>query len=112
MLRDFSLISYGSAAAVFAVLSVFVATRYLRRDIDRGLFLAAFVTTLWAGTLVAQDIWGQPGFLIRYLLELLRDTAWILLLFAMLRTAFRQGRLAGQRSEEHTSELQSRPQLV
>jgi len=96
MLRDFSLISYGSAAAVFAVLSVFVATRYLRRDIDRGLFLAAFVTTLWAGTLVAQDIWGHPGFLIRYLLELLRDTAWILLLFAMLRTAFRQGRLAGQ----------------
>src|SRR5690554_1146147 len=96
MLRDFSLISYGSAAAVFALLSVFVATRYLRRDIDRGLFVAALVTTIWAGALVAQNIWGQPGFLVRYLLELLRDTAWILLLFAMLRTAFKQGRLVGQ----------------
>src|SRR5690554_2670013 len=96
MLRDFSLISYGSAAAVFALLSVFVATRYLRRDIDRGLFVAALVTTIWAGALVAQNIWGQPGFLDRYLLELLRDTAWILLLFAMLRTAFKQGRLVGQ----------------
>ncbi|HLV77076.1 MAG TPA: XrtA/PEP-CTERM system histidine kinase PrsK, partial [Marinobacter sp.] len=96
MLKDFSLISYGSAAAVFAVLAIFIATRYLRRDIDRALFLAALTTSLWAGALVAQEIWGQPGFLARYLLELLRDTTWILLLFAMLRAALRQGRLAGQ----------------
>lgn len=96
MLRDISVISYGAAAALFAVLSVLIATRYLRRDLDRALFLAALVTTLWASTLVSQSLWGHPGFFVRYLLELLRDTAWILLLFAMLRDAFRQGKLASQ----------------
>ena len=96
MFRALSVISYGTAAALFAVLSVMVATRYLRRDLDRALFLAAVVSTLWSATLVAQSIWGHPGFFTRYLLELLRDSAWILLLFAMLRDSFRQGRLAGQ----------------
>src|SRR5690554_1551952 len=96
MLPDLSVISHGAAAVVFAILSVLVGTRYLRRDIDRALFLAALVTTLWASTLVTQGLWGHPGFFIRYLLELLRDTAWILLLFAMLRDTYRYGRLSGQ----------------
>lgn len=96
MLRDISVISYGAAAALFAVLALLVATRYLRRDIDRALFLAAIVTSLWASTLVAQSLWGHPGFFVRYLLELLRDTAWILLLFAMLRDGYRQGKLTSQ----------------
>ena len=51
MFRDLSVISHGAAAAVFAVLAVLVATRYLRRDIDRALFLAAIVTALWASVL-------------------------------------------------------------
>ncbi|OHY82226.1 XrtA/PEP-CTERM system histidine kinase PrsK [Marinobacter sp. AC-23] len=96
MLPDLSVISHGAAAAVFAILAVLVGTRYLRRDIDRALFIAALVTTLWASSLVTQSLWGLPGFFIRYLLELLRDTAWILLLFAMLRDTYRQGRLSGQ----------------
>jgi len=96
MFRDLSVISHGAAAAVFAVLAVLVATRYLRRDIDRALFLAAIVTALWASVLVTQSLWGAPGFFTRYLLELLRDTAWLLLLFAMLRDGFRQGRFGSQ----------------
>ena len=96
MFRDLSVISHGAAAAVFAVLAVLVATRYLRRDIDRALFLAAIVTALWASVLVTQSLWGSPGFFTRYLLELLRDTAWLLLLFAMLRDGFRQGRFTSQ----------------
>jgi putative PEP-CTERM system histidine kinase len=96
MLPDLSVISHGAAAAVYAILALLVGTRYLRRDIDRALFLAALVTTLWASALVTQSVWGQPGFFIRYLLELLRDTSWILLLFAMLRDTIRQGRLSGQ----------------
>ncbi|MGC8119083.1 XrtA/PEP-CTERM system histidine kinase PrsK [Marinobacter sp. VGCF2001] len=91
MFRDLSVISHGAAAALFAVLAVLVATRYLRRDIDRALFLAATVTSLWAAIMVTQSLWGAPGFFVRYLLELLRDTTWILLLFAMLRDGFRQG---------------------
>lgn len=96
MLLDLSVISHGAAAVVFAILAVLVGTRYLRRDIDRALFLAAVVSMLWASTLVTQSVWGQPGFFTRYLLELLRDTSWILLLFAMLRDTFRQGRLSAK----------------
>lgn len=96
MFRDLSVISYGTSAVVFSVLSVMVATRYLRRDIDRALFLASFVTAIWAAALVTQSLWSQPGFFIRYLLELLRDTAWLLLIFAILRDSFRQAKFTGQ----------------
>lgn len=96
MLNDFSVISHSAAAITFGLLSILVATRYLRRDVDRALFLAALITTLWASALLTQSVWGQPGFFIRYLLELLRDAGWITLLFAMLRDAFRQGSLTGQ----------------
>ncbi|MGO1460937.1 MAG: XrtA/PEP-CTERM system histidine kinase PrsK [Marinobacter sp.] len=96
MLPDLSVISHGAAAAVFTILTVLVGTRYLRRDIDRALFFAALVTALWASSLVTQSLWGLPNFFTRYLLELLRGAAWILLLFAMLRDTVRQGRLKGQ----------------
>jgi putative PEP-CTERM system histidine kinase len=95
-LNDFSVFSHSAAALTFGLLSILVAARYLRRDVDRALFLAAMVTTLWALALVSQSLWGFPGFFTRYLLELLRDAAWITLLFAMLRDAFRQGSLTGQ----------------
>ncbi|WP_322003410.1 XrtA/PEP-CTERM system histidine kinase PrsK [Marinobacter alexandrii] len=96
MLSDFSVISHIAAALTFGLLAVLVVTRYTRRDIDRALFLAAIVTTLWSSALVIQSFWGFPSFFIRYLLELLRYSAWILLLFAMLRNSFRQGSLTGQ----------------
>ncbi|HTN33485.1 MAG TPA: XrtA/PEP-CTERM system histidine kinase PrsK [Marinobacter sp.] len=96
LLNDFSVISHSAAALAFGLLSILVAARYLRRDVDRALFLASIATTLWAAGLVSQSLWGFPGFFTRYLLELLRDAAWITLLFAMLRDAFRQGSLTGQ----------------
>ncbi|KEF32247.1 Sensory transduction histidine kinase [Marinobacter nitratireducens] len=96
MLSDFSLISHAAAAIMFALLSVLVATRYLRRDVDRALFLSALVTTIWASALVTQTLWDFPGFFIRYFLELLRDASWITLLFAMLRDSFRQGNITGR----------------
>ncbi|MDK9557696.1 PEP-CTERM system histidine kinase PrsK [Marinobacter sp. M216] len=96
MLSDFSVISHVAAALTFGLLAILVATRYVRRDVDRALFLAAIVTTLWSSALVMQSLLGYPGFFIRYLLELLRYAAWIILLFAMLRNAFHQGSLTGQ----------------
>ncbi len=96
MLSDFSVISHVAAALTFGMLALLVVTRYTRRDIDRALFLAAIVTTLWSTALIVQSFWGFPSFFIRYLLELLRYSAWILLLFAMLRNSFRQGSLTGQ----------------
>ncbi len=96
MLSDFSVISHATAAVSFSLLSILVATRYLRRDADRALLLAAVVSTIWATTIASQSVWGTPGFAIRYLLELIRDTSWIILLFTMLRDAFRHGSLTGQ----------------
>ncbi|MDO3722391.1 PEP-CTERM system histidine kinase PrsK [Marinobacter sp. chi1] len=96
MLSDFSVISYAAAALTYALLMGLVAVRYLRRGVDRALFLAASVTALWAGVLVSQSLFSVPGFFSRYLLELLRYGAWIGLLFAMLRNASRHRELTGQ----------------
>lgn len=96
MLDDFSLISHATAAIAYGLLAAVIATRYLRRDIDRSLLLASLVTMIWAGSLITQSLWGEPGFFIRYMLELLRDAAWILVLFALLRDSFRSANLVGR----------------
>jgi putative PEP-CTERM system histidine kinase len=96
MHNDLSLISHATAAIAYALLAVLVAARYLRRDIDRSIFFAAVVSAIWATSLVTQSLWQQPGFFARYLLELLRDAAWVTVLFALLRDAFRTANLKGQ----------------
>ena len=52
MLNDFSLISHSAAAIAYGLLGLAIATRYFRRDIDRSLVLASFVTLIWAGSLI------------------------------------------------------------
>lgn len=93
MFRDLGVISHGAAAICFLLLAIIVGTRYLRRNVDRALFLAAIISFLWAAALVTQSLFGQPDFLIRYLLELLRDASWLLLLFAILRDSFKSSGL-------------------
>jgi putative PEP-CTERM system histidine kinase len=94
MQTDFSLISHLAAALTFFLLAILIASKYLRRDSDRALFLAALVSSVWAGSLVAQNLWGQPPFFVRYLIELLRDTLWIVVLFAIIRDGARSTRPA------------------
>tara|TARA_B100002003_G_scaffold182027_1_gene170219 strand:- start:45960 stop:48095 length:2136 start_codon:yes stop_codon:yes gene_type:complete len=94
MFRDLGVISHGAAAICFLLLAVIVGTRYLRRNVDRALFLAAIISFLWAAALVTQSLFGQPDFMIRYLLELLRDTSWLLLLFAILKDSFKSSSLS------------------
>lgn len=96
MLNDFSFISHSVAALAFALLGLLVSSRYLRRDVDRVLLLACVVSVTWAVALAAQSLWGQPSFFVRYLLELLRDGAWITLLFALLRDSFRSTPIVGR----------------
>ncbi|MEX2475937.1 XrtA/PEP-CTERM system histidine kinase PrsK [Marinobacter sp.] len=96
MLNDFSFISHSAAALSFGLLAILVASRYLRRDADRVLLLTSLVSVLWAGALAAQSLWGQPSFFVRYLLELLRDAAWIALLFALLRDFFQSTAIVGR----------------
>jgi len=96
MLNDLSLISHATAAIAYALLAGLIATRYLQRDIDRSIFLAAVVSAIWAASLVSQSLWQQPSFFIRYLLELLRDATWVVVLFTLLRDAFRSANVKGR----------------
>lgn len=89
-------LSYSLAAVTFGLLAILVATRYLRRGVDRALALAAAVTAVWASSLVSQSLWGNPGFELRYLIELLRDAAWIYLLFTLLKDGLSENKLAGK----------------
>ncbi len=96
MVTDFSLISHSASALTFALLAILIARKYLRRHSDRALLLAAIVSVLWAGSLVAQSLWNQPPFFVRYLLELVRDAAWITVVFALIRDGARNAEMAGQ----------------
>ncbi|PPI84730.1 PEP-CTERM system histidine kinase PrsK [Marinobacter maroccanus] len=96
MFSNMDVLSYSLAAITFGLLAVLVATRYLRRGVDRALALAAAVTAIWASSLVSQSLWGYPDFNIRYLIELIRDAAWIHLLFALLKDGLRENRLTSK----------------
>ncbi|WP_339799201.1 XrtA/PEP-CTERM system histidine kinase PrsK [uncultured Marinobacter sp.] len=96
MFKDFGLISYSAAALAFALLAVLIMTRYLRRNTDRVLLLAALLSFFWAGSLVTQQIWSEPSFMVRYLLELLRDAGWVLMMLTLLHSADRLSRVATQ----------------
>jgi len=96
MFSNMDVLSYSLAAITFGLLAILVATRYLRRGVDRALALAATVTAIWASSLVSQSLWGYPGFNLRYLIELIRDAAWIYLLFALLKDGLGEKKLTGK----------------
>ncbi|TDT41413.1 signal transduction histidine kinase [Halospina denitrificans] len=93
---EFGVVSHLSAAVVYGLLAGFTASRYLRRYTDRAVLLASLLTTLWALIVVAQNLWGWPSFTVRYLTELTRNAAWILVLFALVRDA-REGAMISRR---------------
>lgn len=93
---EFGVVSHLSAAVVYGLLAGFTAIRYLRRNTDRAVFLAAILTTTWALLVVAQNLWNVPGFTVRYITELARNGAWILVLFALVRDA-REGAAISRR---------------
>ncbi|MFT4819127.1 MAG: hypothetical protein ACI90S_001496, partial [Marinobacter psychrophilus] len=87
MVNDFNALSHAVAFITYGLLAILIGSRYMRRNSDRALFFAALVSALWAAALVTQSIWGFPDFVVRYLLELLRDGAWIALIFTLLSSA-------------------------
>ncbi|MBU2955625.1 XrtA/PEP-CTERM system histidine kinase PrsK [Marinobacter sp. F3R08] len=93
MFSNMDVLSYSLATITFGLLGILVASRYLRRGVDRALALAAAVSTVWAATIVSQSLWDQPGFNIRYFIELLRDASWIHLLFALLKDGLKRNNL-------------------
>lgn len=96
MFNNMDVLSYSLAAITFGLLGILVAARYLRRGVDRALAVAAFVSAVWALAIFSQSLWGHPGFNIRYLIELIRDAAWIYLLFALLKDGLRENKLGGK----------------
>lgn len=96
MFKDFGLISYSAAALAFALLAILIMTRYLRRNTDRVLLLSALLSFFWASSLVTQQVWSEPSFMVRYLLELLRDAGWVLVMLTLLYNADRLSRIATQ----------------
>lgn len=96
MFNEFGIISHSAATLAFLLLGGLILTRYLRRTSDRMLLLSAALSTLWASSLVSQQLWGEPSFITRYLLELLRDAGWVMVLLALLRSADRQILAAGR----------------
>jgi putative PEP-CTERM system histidine kinase len=96
MFSNMDVLSYSLAAITFGLLGLLVVARYLRRGVDRALALAAFVSALWALAIVSQSLWGWPGFNIRYLIELIRDAAWIYLLFALLKDGLKENKLGAK----------------
>lgn len=87
-------VSQLSATLSFLILAGYVGSRYLRRNADRALMIAALVSAIWAASMATQEIWQQPPFLLRYLLELLRDTSWMAVLLALIRDSNRQNLMA------------------
>lgn len=87
MFNDFNALNHAVAFITYGLLAILIASRYMRRYSDRALFFAALFSALWAAALVTQSLWGFPDFAVRYLLELLRDGAWIALIFTLLDSA-------------------------
>lgn len=96
MFSNMDVLSYSLASITFGLLTILVAARYLRRGVDRALALASSISAIWALSLVSQSLWGYPGFNLRYLIELLRDAAWIYLLFALLKDGLKENRFTGK----------------
>ncbi|MTI98621.1 MAG: PEP-CTERM system histidine kinase PrsK [Marinobacter adhaerens] len=96
MFSNMDVLSYSLASITFGLLAILVATRYLRRGVDRALALAAAMSAAWAFALVSQGLWGHPGFNVRYLIELVRDATWIYLLFVLLKDGLRENRITGK----------------
>ncbi|PAV27028.1 histidine kinase [Tamilnaduibacter salinus] len=84
MVLSFSLVSHAAATLAFALLAILIVSKYLRRSTDRALLVATLASVIWAGSLVTQDLFGQPPFHVRYLLELVRDGGWLLVLYSLL----------------------------
>lgn len=94
---DFSTISHSIGSFAFILLSAYILQRYLRRNIDRALLIAAIFSSLWLASLSLQSIGFTVDFHVRYSLELARNAGWFGVLYAMLGIGFLPNRSLGNR---------------
>jgi len=88
MTISFLTISHGIGTAAFLLLSIYIASRHLRRTTDRTIFIASLVTATWLAVLTVQGFSIDVPFYIRYTFELIRNAAWFGALYALLGIQF------------------------
>lgn len=84
----FGTLSHTIGFGIYFLVSAFIAKRYLRRNTDRSLFVAALITCVWLGVLAYQSHYNTPPFFIRYSTEIIRNAAWFGVLYALLGIRF------------------------
>ncbi|OZG73405.1 histidine kinase [Hahella sp. CCB-MM4] len=77
-------ISHATGALVYLLIMGLLAQGYLRRLTDRALLAACLLTSVWLGVIASQQAFNAPSFFIRYTFEILRNAAWIGVLFVLL----------------------------
>lgn len=80
---SFGTLSHGTGIIIYALVSLLLMRSYLRRNSDRAILLACFVTLIWMISLTAQSVTGYPSFHIRYAIEILRNLSWIFVLLSI-----------------------------
>jgi putative PEP-CTERM system histidine kinase len=93
---DFLTVSHSLGAIAYLILSIYIATRHLRRATDRTLFVASLSSAIWLALLALQGFEVNIPFYIRYTFELIRNTAWFGVLYALLGIQFIPGKLIGK----------------
>ena len=81
-------IGYVFSAFSFLVLTLFSIVGWKRRVSGHMLLIASIASLIWSSLIVSQAAWGFPGFTLRYLVEVLRNATWLLLLLRMLGIDF------------------------
>ena len=90
---EFTLISALLGAACFTALSVLLFVNSNGSGIARALTAASSISALWLGLLVAysQGLFPRFGLVTQWLIEILRDLAWMLVLDIILQTGREEG---------------------
>lgn len=83
MSNSFGTLSHGTGVIVYGLICLLLLKSYLRRNSDRTLLLACFVTLIWMASLTAQSVTGFPSFHVRYAIEILRNLSWIFVLLSI-----------------------------
>lgn len=84
MALSFSFISHSIGALAFALLALYILSRYLRRVTDKALFVASAASAAWMTILAFQSLYHEIPFYVRYVAELTRNAAWFGVMFALL----------------------------
>jgi putative PEP-CTERM system histidine kinase len=84
MLDTFGALGYGAASILFLALGLLLVTSW-RGRLQGGLLVGAvFVNAIWAGTLATQAAWRGLSSDWIWVIETLRDVAWLLFLLRLL----------------------------